>query len=84
MSALYYIYTSDLDLINLCTDCRLQSKAVLSCEADTLTVTWPTDVTFGQVVSKIPDDLHKTLIDRLMVLSEYPALNIVIVTRSPP
>ena len=33
----------------------------MSCRDDTLTVTWPTDVTFNATVTEIPEDLRQRL-----------------------
>jgi hypothetical protein len=67
-------------------DCSPQvgSQAKLSCENDTLTVTWSTDVTFDGTVTEIPIDLKQSLTDRIADESRYPILNMLVITRMPP
>ena len=67
-------------------DCRPQagSQAMLTCENDTLTVTWSTDVTFDGSVTEIPNALKQRLTDRLIEWSRYPTLSMLVITRIPP
>ena len=67
-------------------DCRpkVGSQAKLSCDNDTLTVTWSTDVTFDGTVTEIPDELKQRLTDRFVKESKYPTLSIVVISRMPP
>ena len=67
-------------------DCssKVGSQAKLSCDNDTLTVTWSTDITFDGRVTEIPETLMKKLTDRLIERSRYPTLSIVVISRMPP
>ena len=65
-------------------DCKPLTHAELSCENDTLTVTWPTDITYDGTVTQIPHKLLKRLTDRLLFESRHPILSLVITSRNPP
>lgn len=56
------------------------SKAKLRCENDTVTVTWPTDLTFDGTVIGAPGDIQDSLIKE----STYPILNLIVITSIPP
>ena len=74
-------------LINNClcisTDCSPLPQAELSCEKDTLTVKWPTDLTLNGTITRIPEKLKQRLTQRLLRESKHPILSIVISNRSP-
>lgn len=68
------------------TDCTILTKPtpVLSCEDNTLTVTWYTDITYNAAVVEIPSDQYQRLTDKLLLESKYPILGSVITNKIPP
>ena len=66
-------------------DCSAGSdSATLSCENDSLVVSWSTNVTYNGSVTEIPAYLYNRLTDRLISESRYPILNLVVISRQPP
>ena len=51
---------------------------------DTLTVTWPTDVTYAAAVTDIPNVVRQKITQRLIKESNFPILNLVVPTNNPP
>lgn len=60
------------------------SKVRLECLNDIMTLTWPTDVTYNATVTELPSQLKQRLMKRLVVVSQYPILDVVIFTLTPP
>ena len=56
----------------------------MTCKNDTLTVTWPTDVTYAAAVTDIPDGIRQKITQRLIKESNFPILNLVVPTNNPP
>ena len=66
-------------------DCSAGSdSATLSCENDSLVVSWSTNVAYNGSVTEIPAYLYNRLTDRLVSESRYPLLNLVVISRQPP
>ena len=66
-------------------DCSAGSdSATLSCDNDSLVVSWSTNVTYNGSVTEIPAYLYNRLTDRLVSESRYPLLNLVVISRQPP
>ena len=65
-------------------DCKPLTHTELSCVNDTLTVTWPADITYNATVTQIPYELLKRLTDRLLFESRHPILSLVITSQNPP
>ena len=60
-----------------------QSQAALTCQDDTLTVTWDTDVIFNGAVTKLPDDLNNRIRNRLIDASKFQILQLVVISKTP-
>ena len=67
-------------------DCKMAtvSSALMTCENDTMTVTWLTDVTYNATVSQIPADVSHRITERLVAAGRNPLLSLVITNRQPP
>ena len=65
-------------------ECGTVETAKLSCDNDTLTVTWPTDVTYDGTVMEIPSEINKRLTANLISESKTPILSLVIISKVPP
>ena len=65
-------------------DCSAVPQAKLSCENDTLTVTWSTDVVYDAAVTQIPDYVKQRLMERLLNANVYDSLKLVVINRQPP
>ena len=66
-------------------DCKrvATSKAIFGCDDDVLTVRWPTNLTYGTAVTKIPQDLYKRITSRMD--QQLPSfLSLVVMNRTPP
>ena len=56
----------------------------MTCKNDTLTVTWPTNVTYAAAVTDIPNVVRQKITQRLIKESNFPILNLVVPTNNPP
>lgn len=56
----------------------------LSCSNNTLTASWPTNVTFSGIVQSIPTALYNRLTGRLTLQSKFPILHVVVTNQIPP
>ena len=61
-------------------DCSAVPQAKLSCENDTLTVTWSTDVVYDATVTQIPDYIKQRFINA----NGYQVLTMIVISRQPP
>lgn len=59
-----------------------ETDPAISCSKDNLRIRWPTNLTFGAAVVKIPDSVLSKLEDRIR--SKGLALDIVVISRNPP
>ena len=57
-------------------------KLKLTCTNNTLTVSWPTDVTYDGSVIEVPSELTEALNDRIAVKGR--AFYLVMLTNTPP
>ena len=71
-------------IICILVDCSVVPQAKLSCENDTLTVTWSTDVVYDAAVTQIPDYVKQRLMERLLNANVYDSLKLVVINRQPP
>ena len=55
----------------------------MTCADDILTVKWSTDITYDGTVTEVPSELYQELTDRLVEQSEYPILDLLIISRNP-
>ena len=70
--------------ISMCfADCTCGSGAELTCQNDTLTVTWSTDITFDATLLEIPTALYSKLTQRLIEESRFPILYILLLNQNP-
>ena len=60
-------------------DCVPVPQPALTCENDTLAVTWPTNLIYDSTVTQIPDDLRQRL-----RASRQPILSIIITSEKLP
>ena len=65
-------------------DCRPLPQAKLSCENDTLTVTWSTDVVYDATVTQIPGDIQQRLRERFINADGHKLLTLIVISRQPP
>ena len=56
-------------------DCTPVQQAHLSCENDTLTVTWSTNVVYDARVTRVPDDINQRVRERLLNSEAHLILN---------
>ena len=65
-------------------DCTPVQQAQLSCENDTLTVTWSTNVVYDARVTQVPDVINQRIRARLLNSEADLILKMVIINRRPP
>ena len=70
-------------IICILVDCSVVPQAKLSCENDTLTVTWSTDVVYDAAVTQIPGDIKQRLRERFINANGYQVLTMIIISRKP-
>ena len=64
-------------------DCNPVYQAKLSCENDTLNVTWSTDVVHDAKVTQIPDDIKQRISEGLQKANTYLILRMIMINRQP-
>ena len=65
-------------------DCTPVQQVQLSCENDTLTATWSTNVVYDARVIRVPDDINQRVRDRLLNSEAHLILKMIIINRQPP
>ena len=65
-------------------DCSAVPQAKLSCENDTLRVTWSTDVVYDAAVTTIPDDIKRRLGEKFVNANGHKLLTMIIISKQPP
>ena len=73
-----------LACLHVFVDCSAVPQAKLSCENDTLTVTWSTDVVYDAAVTTIPDDIKQRLGERFVNANGHKLLTMIIISKQPP